>query len=134
MNFFLIRSKLLLTFYIFKLVFLFSPFSTHIRCKILFNQCLIFARKNCKQYLCIHTYKCNIYIYIYIYIYKYIYIIYIYYICMWIFFLLFSFPLSDSHISGRALLSVWLFYFLFYYCVNQLYRKTNSKKLIISIS
>ena len=68
----------ILTFYIFKLVFLFSPFSTRMRCKILFNQCLIFARKNCKQYICIHTYKCNIYIYIYIYIYKYIYIIYIY--------------------------------------------------------
>ena len=40
------------------------------------------------------------------------------------FFLLFSFPLSDLHISGRALLYVSLVNILYYYlCVNPLYRK-----------
>ena len=35
------------------LVFLFSA---HIRCKVFFITCLISARKDCKQYLCIHIY------------------------------------------------------------------------------
>ena len=40
------------------------------------------------------------------------------------------FPLSDRHISGRALLYVCLIYFLFYccLCVNQLYRKNTNMR------
>ena len=44
-------------------------------------------------------------------------------------FLPFSFPLSDLHIPGRALLYVSLVNFLYYYClcVNQLYKKKGKK-------
>ena len=50
---------------------------------------------------------------------------------IWIVFLLFfTFPLSDHHISVKALLYVSLGYFLFHYCVcvNQLYRKKKKEK------
>ena len=75
----------------------------------------------------------NLYIYLYIlhifFIYIYIYV----YIFLYIYkeiFLLFSFSLSDLHISGRALLYVSLVNLLYKYRVNRLYRK--KKYLILS--
>ena len=38
--------------------------STHTKHKYFFTKCLIFARKDCKQYLCIHICRC-IYLFIY---------------------------------------------------------------------